>query len=58
LVALSKNLRESNGPRRYKFSSKREKIEMDWSVTEKRGWGNIKGSLTEESSGKQEERKD
>jgi hypothetical protein len=46
---------ENNRPRRYKFRNKKKKILMDWSHTKKRGWGNTKGRLTTESSGKQEE---
>jgi hypothetical protein len=34
-----------------------KKIEMDWSHAKKREWGNTKGRLAMESSGKQEERK-
>jgi hypothetical protein len=42
---------DSNGPRRYIFRNKIKKIEMDWSHTKKRGWGNIKDCLIMESSG-------
>jgi hypothetical protein len=47
----------NNRPRRYKFSNKKNKIWMDWSHTERRGWGNTKGRLTVGSSRKQEQRK-
>jgi hypothetical protein len=47
---------ESNGPRRYKFRNKKEKIWISHTLRKEDG-GNTKDRLTMEPSGKQEKRK-